>query len=69
MFANLQKKLKPSNRGELEITDLINEYKKNNMLKYELIGRGAIWSDAGKMNDLTNVSNYVKSVEEVQELR
>ncbi len=63
------KKLKPSNRGELEITDLINEYKKNNMLKYELIGRGAIWSDAGKMNDLTNVSNYVKSVEEVQGIK
>ena len=63
------KKLKPSNRGELEITDLINEYKKNNKLKYELIGRGAIWSDAGKMNDLTNVSNYVKSVEEVQGIK
>ena len=63
------KKLKPSNRGELEITDLINEYKKTNMLKYELIGRGAIWSDAGKMNDLTNVSNYVKSVEEVQGIK
>ncbi len=39
------------------------------MLKYELIGRGAIWSDAGKMNDLTNVSNYVKSVEEVQGIK
>ena len=65
----LAKKLKPSNRGELEITDLINEYKKTNMLKYELIGRGAIWSDAGKMNDLTNVSNYVKSVEEVQGIK
>ncbi len=63
------KKLKPSYRGELEITDLINEYKKNNTLKYELIGRGAIWSDAGKMNDLTNVSNYVKSVEEVQGIK
>ena len=65
----IAKKLKPSNRGELEITDLINEYKKTNMLKYELIGRGAIWSDAGKMNDLTNVSNYVKSVEEVQGIK
>ena len=63
------KKLKPSYRGELEITDLINEYKKNNTLKYELIGRGAIWSDAGKMDDLTNVSNYVKSVEEVQGIK
>ncbi len=65
----LTKKLKPSKRGELEITDLIKEYKKKKMLKFELIGRGAIWTDAGKMNDLTNVSNYVKSVEEVQGIK
>ena len=62
-------KLKISKRGELEITDLINKYKKNNKLKYELIGRGAIWSDAGKMEDLSNVSNYVRSVEKVQGIK
>ena len=50
----------------MEITDLINIYKKNYQLKYEVIGRGAIWSDAEKIQDLSNVSNYVKSVEEVQ---
>ena len=60
---------KKSKRGELEITDLIKEYKKKNKLKYELIGRGAIWSDAGKMEDLNNVSNYVRSVEKVQGLK
>ena len=38
-------------------------------LKYELIGRGAIWSDAGKMEDLSNVSNYVRSVEKVQGIK
>ncbi len=59
-------KLKPSKRGELEITDLINVYKKINKLNYEKIGRGAIWSDAGKIEDLSNISNYVKSVEKVQ---
>ena len=63
------KKLKPSKRKELEITDLINIYKKNNKLKYEVIGRGAIWSDAGKIQDLSNVSNYVKSVEEVKGIK
>ena len=63
------RKLKKSKRGELEITDLIKEYKKKNKLKYELIGRGAIWSDAGKMEDLNNVSNYVRSVEKVQGLK
>ena len=62
-------KLKPSKRGELEIVDLINKYKKINKLKYELIGRGAIWSDAGKMEDLSNVSNYVRSVEKVQGIK
>ena len=63
------RKLKKSKRGELEITDLIKEYKKKNKIKYELIGRGAIWSDAGKMEDLNNVSNYVRSVEKVQGLK
>lgn len=63
------KKLKPSKRGELEITDLIKKYQKKNKLNYELIGRGAIWSDAGKMEDLTNVSNYVRSVEKVQGIK
>ena len=63
------KELKPSKRGELEITDLIKKYKKLNQLKFEMIGRGAIWSDAGKIKDLNNVSNYVKSVEEVQNIK
>ena len=67
--SNYASKLKRSNRGELEITDLIKEYKKRKKLKYELIGRGAIWSDAGKIEDLNNVSNYVRSVEKVQGIK
>jgi len=62
-------KLKKSSRGELEITDLIKEYKKRKKLKFEIIGRGAIWSDAGKIEDLSNVTNYVKSVEKVQGIK
>ena len=61
--------LRPSKRSELEITDLINFYKKRNKLKFELIGRGAIWSDAGQIEDLANVSNYVRSIEKVQGLK
>ena len=38
-------------------------------MKYELIGRGAIWSDAGKIEDLSNITNYVKSVEKVQGIK
>ena len=61
--------LKPSKRGEVEITDLIKNYQKNKKLNFEKIGRGAIWSDAGKIKDLNNISNYVKSVEEVQGIK
>ena len=60
------KTLKPSKRGEIEITDLLNIYKKNKNLKFEHIGRGAVWSDAGKIEDMTNVSKFVESVEKVQ---
>ena len=61
--------LRPSKRSELEITDLIKLYKKHKKLKYELIGRGAIWSDAGQIEDLANISNYVRSIEKVQGLK
>ena len=45
----------------------VSDYAKK--LKYELIGRGAIWSDAGKIEDLSNVTNYVRSVEKVQGIK
>ena len=60
-------KLNPQ-RGELEITDLLNQYK-TKKLKFELIGRGAIWSDAGKIEDLSNISNYVRSIEKYRGLK
>tara|TARA_B100000700_G_C14955266_1_gene813673 strand:- start:157 stop:1017 length:861 start_codon:yes stop_codon:yes gene_type:complete len=63
------KTLKPSKRKELEITDLLNMYKKNGQLSYEHIGRGAVWSDAGKIDDMTNVSSFVQSVEKVQGIK
>ena len=63
------KKLRPSKRGELEITDILNTYKNNNNLNYEHIGRGAIWSDAGKIEDMTNISAFVESVEKVQSIK
>ena len=63
------KKLKPSKRGEIEITDILNHYKNNNDLYYEHIGRGAIWSDAGKIEDMTNVASFVQSVEKVQSVK
>ena len=66
---NYAKKLKPSKRGEIEITDILNIYKNNDCLYHEHIGRGAIWSDAGKIEDMTNVSAFVQSVEKVQSIK
>ena len=63
---NYVKNLKPSKRNELEITDLLRKYLKTKKLKFEIIGRGAIWSDAGKIEDLNNISNFVRSIEKVQ---
>jgi len=66
---NYAKRLKPSKRGEIEITDILNIYKNTKNLYYEHIGRGAIWSDAGKIKDMTNVSAFVQSVENVQSIK
>ena len=49
------KKLKPSNRGELEIVDLLNKYKSKNQLSADLIGRGGAWLDTGSMDDFTKL--------------
>ena len=66
---NYAKKLKPSKRGEIEITDILNHYKNSKHLYHEHIGRGAIWSDAGKIEDMTNISAFVQSVEKVQSIK
>jgi glucose-1-phosphate thymidylyltransferase len=66
---NYAKRLRPSKRGEIEITDILNIYRNNESLHYEHIGRGAIWSDAGKIEDMTNVSAFVESVEKVQSIK
>jgi glucose-1-phosphate thymidylyltransferase len=60
------KQLAPSRRGETEITDLLKLYQKKNKLNFHEIGRGALWSDAGKVDDLINIANYVLSYEKIQ---
>jgi glucose-1-phosphate thymidylyltransferase len=61
--------LKPSKRGELEITDLLNRYLKNNKLNVEFIGRGSTWLDTGSIEDFYNASNFVSAVENRQGLK
>ena len=65
----LTKKLKPSKRGELEIIDLLNLYKRKNKLKAEFIGRGGSWLDTGNISDFYNASNFISAIENRQGLK
>lgn len=57
------KKLKPSPRGELEITDLNRIYLENEQLNVELLGQGFTWLDTGTHESLVDATNFVKTVE------
>ena len=64
--AEKAKSIRPSARGELEITDLNNLYLAENRLNLELLGRGYAWMDAGTMDSLYEASSYVKILEDRQ---
>lgn len=65
----IAKNLKPSARGELEITDLNRVYLENGELDCEVFGRGFAWLDTGTMSSLMEAGNYVKMVEDVQGIK
>ena len=60
------KKLKPSKRGEIEITDLLKKYKEKGKLSADFIGRGGAWLDTGSISDYYKTSNFVSAVENRQ---
>ena len=60
------KNLKPSARGELEITDLNRIYLENNALNVELLGQGFTWLDTGTHESLVEATNFVKTMEDHQ---
>jgi len=65
----IAKSIKPSDRGELEITDINKAYLKRGDLHVELIGRGAAWLDTGTHESLLDAANFIKVVEDRQGLK
>lgn len=63
------KSLKPSTRGELEITDLNRLYLEENRLNVRLLGRGFAWLDTGTFDSLLQASNYIATIEQRQGLK
>ena len=63
------KNLKPSQRKEIEIVDVLKKYLKNNELKAEPLGRGGAWLDTGSINDFYNTSSFVEAIENRQGLK
>lgn len=67
--ADIARSIRPSERGELEITDINNHYLKNELLTVEVMGRGMTWLDTGTHDSLIQASLFIETIEKRQGLK
>ena len=66
---NIARKIRPSGRGEIEISDVNKEYLRRNKLEMIPLGRGFAWLDTGTFDSLIDASSFIKTIEERQGLK